>query len=170
MLEEQDGDRSQNLRIARPLEFALKRHCWTYPPDGGSPFCAPSGGYRCAGLVSKLPSSSLKQSLPGHSGMTILARRSVGRILLHLIAMLGDRSVRFHFEGIARELPWIASGLAMLSRAPSRLLAALTLYLAQPMKHSITDSSADLQSLAAVLKRGDVLLSWEFALRRSQSH
>ena len=91
--------------------------------------------------------------------MTILARLSVGRILLHLIAMLGDRSVRFHFEGIARELPWIASGLAMLTRAPSRLLAALTLYLAQPIKHSITDSSGDLQSLAAVLKRGDVLLT-----------
>ena len=91
--------------------------------------------------------------------MTTLARFSVGRILLHLIAMLGDRSVRFHFEGIARELPWIPSGLAMLTRAPSRLLAALTLYLTQPIKHSITDSSADLQSLAAVLKRGDVLLT-----------
>ena len=91
--------------------------------------------------------------------MTILARLSVGRILLHLIAILGDRSVRFHFEGIARELPWIASGLVMLTRAPSRLLAALTLYLAQPIKHSITDPSADPQCLASVLKRGDVLLT-----------
>jgi len=91
--------------------------------------------------------------------MTILARFSVGRILLHLLAMLGDHSVRFHFEGIARELPWIASGLAMLARAPGRLLAALTLYLAQPIKHSITDPSADPQSLAGVLKRGDVLLT-----------
>jgi Permuted papain-like amidase enzyme, YaeF/YiiX, C92 family len=91
--------------------------------------------------------------------MTILARISVGRILLHLIAMLVDRSVRFHFAGIARELPWIASGLAMLIRAPSRLLAALTLYLAQPIKHTTTDPSADPQSLAGVLKRGDVLLT-----------
>jgi hypothetical protein len=91
--------------------------------------------------------------------MTILARFSVGRVLLHLLAMLGDHSARFHFEGIARELPWIASGLAMLTRAPSRLLAALTLYLAQPIKHSITDPSADPQSLAAVLHRGDVLLT-----------
>ncbi len=91
--------------------------------------------------------------------MTILARLSVGRILLHLIAMLGDRSVRFHFEGIARELSWIASGLAMLTRASRRLLAASTLYLAQPIKHSVTDPSADPQSLAAVLKRGDVLLT-----------
>jgi len=91
--------------------------------------------------------------------MTILARLSVGRVLLHLIAMLCDHSVRFHFEGIARELPWIASALAMLTRAPSRLLAALTLYLARPIKHSITDSSADLRSLAAIPKRGDVLLT-----------
>jgi len=91
--------------------------------------------------------------------MTILTRLSVGRILLHLIAMLGDRCVRFHFEGIARELPWIASALGMLTRAPIRLLAALTRYLAQPIKHSITDPSADPQSLAVVLKRGDVLLT-----------
>ncbi len=73
--------------------------------------------------------------------------------------MLGDRSVRFHFEGIARELPWIASGLAMLTRAPIRLRAAMTLYLAQPIKHSIADPSADPRSLAGVLERGDVLLT-----------
>ncbi len=91
--------------------------------------------------------------------MTILAQFSPGRILLHLLAMLGDRCVRFHFEGIARELPWITSGLAMLTRASRRLLAASTLYLAQPIKHSVTDPSADPQSLAAVLKRGDVLLT-----------
>ena len=120
----------------------------------------PPGGYRCVGLLSKLPSSSLR-ACPAiqKSSMTILARLSAGRILLHLIAMLGDRSVRFHFKGIARELPWIASGLAMLIRAPSRLLAALTLYLAQPINHSITDPSADPQSLVGVLKRGDVLLT-----------
>jgi hypothetical protein len=94
-----------------------------------------------------------------NSIMAILARFSVGRILLHLLAMLGDHSVRFHFEGIARELPWIASGLAMLTHAPSRLLAALTVYLAQPIKHSITDPSAVPQFLAAVLHRGDVLLT-----------
>jgi hypothetical protein len=35
----------------------------------------------------------------------------------------------------------------------------LTLYLAQPIKHSITDPSADPRSLAGVLKRGDVLLT-----------
>ncbi len=47
----------------------------------------------------------------------------------------------------------------MLTRAPSRLLAALTLYLAQPIKHSIADPGADPQSLAGVLERGDVLLT-----------
>ena len=74
--------------------------------------------------------------------MTILARFSVGRILLHLLAMLGDRRVRFHFEGIVRELPWIASGLAMLPRVRNRLIAALTLYLAQPIKHGATVADA----------------------------
>ena len=36
--------------------------------------------------------------------MTNLARFSAGRIFLHLAAMLGDRCVRFHVAGIAREL------------------------------------------------------------------
>ena len=40
------------------------------------------------------------------SVMTILSRFRFGRILLHLLAMLGDRSVRFHVAGISRELPW----------------------------------------------------------------
>jgi len=91
--------------------------------------------------------------------MTILARFSVGRILLHLLAMLGDRCVRFHFEGIVRELSWITSGLAMLPRVRNRLLAAFALYLAQPIKQSITDPSVDPKALAAVLNKGDVLLT-----------
>ena len=36
--------------------------------------------------------------------MTTLARFSVGRILLHLLAMLWDRCVHFHFAGIMREI------------------------------------------------------------------
>jgi len=35
--------------------------------------------------------------------MLVLARFSLGRVLLHLIAMLGDRAVRFHAAGILRE-------------------------------------------------------------------
>ena len=92
--------------------------------------------------------------------MTILARLSVGRILLHLLAMMGDRYVRFHLEGIVRELPSIASGLAMLTRMRGRLLAAVTLYLAQPIKHSTANRDSDPQSLVAVLHRGDVLLTF----------
>jgi hypothetical protein len=91
--------------------------------------------------------------------MEILARLSVGRILLHLLAMLGDRCVRFHLEGIVRELPSIAPGLAMLTRMRGRLLAAVTLYLAQPIKHFTANRDSVPQSLAAVLHRGDVLLT-----------
>jgi hypothetical protein len=94
-----------------------------------------------------------------NSIMTILARLSVGRILLHLLAMLGDRCVRFHLEGIVREFPSIASGLAMLTRMRGRLFAVATLYLAQPIKHSTANQDSVLQSLAAVLHRGDVLLT-----------
>ena len=91
--------------------------------------------------------------------MTNLARFSVGRILLHLLAMVGDRCVRFHLEGIVRELPSIASGLAIVTRMRGRLLAAVTLYLAQPIKHSNGNRDSVPQSLSAVLHRGDVLLT-----------
>jgi hypothetical protein len=47
----------------------------------------------------------------GH--MTTLARLRVGRILLHLLAMLGDRCVRFHVAGIIRELPSVAAALCL---------------------------------------------------------
>ena len=49
--------------------------------------------------------------------MTTLARFSVGRILLHLLTMLGDRCVRFHVAGIIRELPRVAAALRLLTRA-----------------------------------------------------
>lgn len=91
--------------------------------------------------------------------MTILARFSIGRILLHLLAMHGDRCVRFHLDGVVRELPSIASGLAILRRMRGRLLAAVTLYLAQPIKHSTANRDSFPQSLAALLHRGDVLLT-----------
>jgi len=50
----------------------------------------------------------------GH--MTTLARFSVGRILLHLLAMLGDRCVRFHAAGIMRELPSVAAAVLLFGR------------------------------------------------------
>jgi len=36
--------------------------------------------------------------------MTILAQSRLGRIALHLLAMFGDRCVRFHVAGIIREI------------------------------------------------------------------
>ena len=35
---------------------------------------------------------------------TFLVRFSLGRVLLHLVAMVGDGAVRFHAAGIRREL------------------------------------------------------------------
>ena len=35
--------------------------------------------------------------------MLTLARFSLGRVLLHLLAMIGDRAFRFHTAGILRE-------------------------------------------------------------------
>ena len=35
--------------------------------------------------------------------MLTLARFSAGRVVLHLLAMLGDREFRFHAAGILRE-------------------------------------------------------------------
>ncbi|HWZ73803.1 MAG TPA: YiiX/YebB-like N1pC/P60 family cysteine hydrolase [Casimicrobiaceae bacterium] len=91
--------------------------------------------------------------------MTILARFGVGRILLHLLAMLGDRCVRFHVAGIIRELTWFAAALTLLTRMRTRLIGALALYLAQPVYRYSPAATADPQSLAAILDPGDVLLS-----------
>jgi hypothetical protein len=93
----------------------------------------------------------------GH--MTILAHFCVGRILLHLLAMLGDRCVRFHVAGIMRELPRVAAALTLPARVRTRLTGALVLYLAQPVGRSDPATTADPQSLAAILDPGDVLLT-----------
>ena len=91
--------------------------------------------------------------------MATLARFCLGRILLHLLAIVGDGCVRFHVAGISRELPRVAAALTLLGRIRSRLIGALLLYLTQPVKHSSPATIADPQSLAAILDRGDVLLS-----------
>jgi hypothetical protein len=46
-----------------------------------------------------------------------LARFSLGRVLLHLISMLGDGAVRFHAAGIMRELSWVAEATALVSES-----------------------------------------------------
>jgi hypothetical protein len=93
----------------------------------------------------------------GH--MTNLAHFSVGRILLHLLAMLGDRCVRFHLAGIIRELPTIATAPAIFIRMRTRVIDAVVFYLAQPTNHYGPAITADPTSLAGILSRGDVLLS-----------
>jgi hypothetical protein len=52
--------------------------------------------------------------------MTTLARFSIGRILLHLLAMLGDRCVRFHVAGIMREIAPVSAALQLLGRVRAR--------------------------------------------------
>ena len=91
--------------------------------------------------------------------MTTLARFPFGRILLHLLAMLGDGCIRFHGAGIARELPSVTEALTLCTRLRTRLIGGLVLYLAQPIRHHGPATVADPQSLAAILDRGDVLLT-----------
>jgi Orthopoxvirus protein of unknown function (DUF830). len=91
--------------------------------------------------------------------MVTLANFGVGRILLHLRAMLGDGCVRFHVAGIIRELPWLAAALTLLTRARASLTGALVLYLAKPVKRYSPATTADARSFAGILDPGDVLLS-----------
>jgi hypothetical protein len=54
--------------------------------------------------------------------MTALARFSIGRILLHLLAMLGDRCIRFHVAGIMREIVPVATAPTLLTEVHPRLI------------------------------------------------
>jgi hypothetical protein len=91
--------------------------------------------------------------------MTKLARFSLGRVLLHLIAMVGDRAGRFHCAGIMRELSWRSKAKELSTRFRSRLIGALALYLAKPVSHCSISTTADPQSLSVMLRHGDVLLT-----------
>ena len=83
-----------------------------------------------------------------------LARFSLGRVLLHFIAMLRDGAVRFHAAGIARELSWVAGGAApLLARVRAGLIGALALYLTQPGKRYHPLTTADPQSLPRAMPR-----------------
>ena len=53
----------------------------------------------------------------------------------------------------------MVSALSLLALLRSQAVTALTLYLAQPIKHAIANRDFDPQSLATVLDRGDVLLT-----------
>jgi hypothetical protein len=65
--------------------------------------------------------------------MVILAQLGAGRIFLHLLAMCGDRCVRFHVAGIIRELPWVTTAMTLLGRTRTSLIGALVPYLAKPI-------------------------------------
>jgi hypothetical protein len=89
--------------------------------------------------------------------MTTLARSSVGR---HFPAILDDRWNRLDIAGVFKQFRWIATATAPLARARNRMIGAVALYLAKPVKHSSPAATDDPQSLAAILDRGDVLLTY----------
>ena len=91
--------------------------------------------------------------------MTTLARFCGSRVLLRLLAMLGDGSVRFHVAGLLRALPAVTAGLTLWTGMRTRLIGAMVLYLTKPLKHFDPAATADPQSLAAILDCGDVLLT-----------
>ena len=74
--------------------------------------------------------------------MAILALYGGGRILLHLLAALGDRCFRFHAGGIMRELAAFATAATVLIRMPARLLTALALYFGKRAKSPISATAA----------------------------
>ncbi|HWH41194.1 MAG TPA: hypothetical protein VNU21_15225 [Usitatibacter sp.] len=68
-----------------------------------------------------------------HRRMLMLARFAFGRILLHLLAMAGDRCYRFHGAGIARELRRAFGWTARLRDLNARMLGAMADHLSRPL-------------------------------------
>ena len=60
-----------------------------------------------------------------------LARFSLGRVFLHLIAMLRDGAIRFHAAGITRELSWVEDSAELIALLRTRLVDALAPYPSQ---------------------------------------
>ncbi len=79
--------------------------------------------------------------------MTILMRYSVGRILLHVLAMVGDRCVRFHLQGIRKRIARRALDARGARYARNRLVGALALCLAGPAQPGVRDPSVDARQL-----------------------
>jgi hypothetical protein len=74
--------------------------------------------------------------------MAILALFGAGRILLHLLAALGDGCFRFHAAGIMRELSRLATAAAQLTRMAALFVSALVLYLGNRIKSSASAKAA----------------------------
>ena len=54
--------------------------------------------------------------------MLTLARFRLGRILFHLLALVVDRHIRFHVEGIVRELPRVSAAPYLLSTQVGKIM------------------------------------------------
>ena len=76
------------------------------------------------------PSAAQTDCTIGYVAM--LARFPAGRILLHLIAMVRDRCVRFHTAGIRREIATIVAEPVPRARFRARLIGRLVRYLGRP--------------------------------------
>jgi hypothetical protein len=91
----------------------MKKHgCWN------GPCClltaTDSDKHAAHHLMGKQKQQSLRVTTQDIEVLT-LARFRFGRVLLHLLAMLGDRCVRFHIAVITRELP---SGFGRFRSSP----------------------------------------------------
>ena len=115
--------------------------------------------YRLEAEAREMKAIPSRAHTPHETTMAKLARFGFGRVLLHPIAMLGDRAVRFHCAGTMRELSWLAEARKLPGRVATHFIGALVLYLAKPVNHASRSTTADLQSLSAILRRGDVLLT-----------
>lgn len=91
--------------------------------------------------------------------MTKLACFPLGRILLHLLAMLGHGAVRFHIAGILREARPLANVAAFLAQMPARILQTFLRYLTRPLKPCTPFRGAAPPLMPEMLHPGDVLLS-----------
>jgi hypothetical protein len=80
-------------------------------------------------VLSILQNGANRQMLEMVAGvsMLFLARFRLGRIFLHLVAMLGDRCVRFRGSGIMRELSWLAALAARFDRDRTRTMGTFLL-------------------------------------------
>jgi hypothetical protein len=104
---------------------------------------------------------------------TILARFSAGRILLHLLAMLGDRCVRFHVAGIIRESSWLAAAaVLLLALIPSARAAEVPGYGFEAAAQEITQLFwlAETASACGWAQDGEATRFMDFSVRFLTAH
>ena len=86
------------------------------------------------------------------------------RSLVHLFALAADGEIRLGITAVKRELRRIAGGLPLIAlpvvaHVRARSLAALAVFLTEPVKRYSPATTTDPESLSAVLRNGDVLLT-----------